>query len=79
MGKIKDSQICQDCSGSGYISEFKLCPTGAYLDGHTCYSCENGYHTKELLAYNNLLNTDDRIETVLLPIRDGLTISRVKQ
>ena len=34
--------------------------------------------TKVLLAYNQLLNTDDRIETVLLPIRDGLTISRVK-
>jgi len=34
--------------------------------------------TKTLLAYNKLLNTDDRIETVLLPIRDGLTISRVK-
>ena len=34
--------------------------------------------TKVLLAYNKLLNTDNRIETVLLPIRDGLTISRVK-
>ena len=34
--------------------------------------------TKILLAYNKLLNTDDRVETVLLPIRDGLTISRVK-
>jgi len=34
--------------------------------------------TKTLLAYNQLLNTDTRIETVLLPIRDGLTISRVK-
>ena len=34
--------------------------------------------TKALLAYNKLLNLDDRIETVLLPIRDGLTISRVK-
>ena len=34
--------------------------------------------TKVLLAYNKLLNTDKRIETVLLPIRDGLTISRVK-
>ena len=34
--------------------------------------------TKVLLEYNELLNTDDRIETVLLPIRDGLTISRVK-
>jgi caffeoyl-CoA O-methyltransferase len=34
--------------------------------------------TKELIKYNKLMNTDDRIETVLLPIRDGLTISRVK-
>jgi len=34
--------------------------------------------TKALLKYNTLLNTDDRVETVLLPIRDGLTISRVK-
>ena len=34
--------------------------------------------TKVLLEYNKLLNTDNRIETVLLPIRDGLTISRVK-
>ena len=33
--------------------------------------------TKTLLEYNNLLNTDKRIETVLLPIRDGLTLSRV--
>lgn len=34
--------------------------------------------TKVLLEYNELLNSDERIETVLLPIRDGLTISRVK-
>ncbi|PQJ21165.1 O-methyltransferase [Tenacibaculum sp. SG-28] len=34
--------------------------------------------TKVLLEYNNLLQKDSRLETVLLPIRDGLTISRVK-
>ena len=33
--------------------------------------------TKALLEYNTLLKTDSRVETVLLPIRDGLTISRV--
>ena len=33
--------------------------------------------TKVLLAYNKLMNEDPRIETVLLPIRDGLTLSRV--
>lgn len=32
--------------------------------------------TKALLEYNALLKNDPRIETVLLPIRDGLTISR---
>ena len=34
--------------------------------------------TKVLLEYNKRLNEDNRLETVLLPIRDGLTISRVK-
>ncbi|WP_025742714.1 O-methyltransferase [Aquimarina pacifica] len=33
--------------------------------------------TKALLDYNKLLVEDERVETVLLPIRDGLTISRV--
>jgi predicted O-methyltransferase YrrM len=33
--------------------------------------------TKSLLEYNRLLNSDPRVETVLLPIRDGLSISRV--
>ncbi len=32
--------------------------------------------TKALLEYNALLKNDPRVETVLLPIRDGLTISR---
>jgi len=31
--------------------------------------------TKALIEYNQLLKTDKRIETILLPIRDGLTIS----
>lgn len=34
--------------------------------------------TKAVLEYNKLLKEDSRIETVLLPIRDGLTISRKK-
>ena len=32
--------------------------------------------TKALLEYNKLLAEDDRLETVMLPVRDGLTISR---
>ena len=34
--------------------------------------------TQILLEYNQLLKEDPRVETVLLPIRDGLTVSRVK-
>ncbi|MBT8256111.1 MAG: O-methyltransferase [Bacteroidia bacterium] len=33
--------------------------------------------TQALITYNKLLNTHPRLETVVLPIRDGLTISRV--
>lgn len=33
--------------------------------------------TKVLLDYNKKLKEDPRVETVLLPIRDGLTVSRV--
>ena len=31
--------------------------------------------TKIVLDYNTLLKEDPRLETVLLPIRDGLTVS----
>lgn len=33
--------------------------------------------TKALLAYNQKLAADERLDTVILPIRDGLTLSRV--
>ena len=39
---------------------------------------EKDKSTKAVLDYNTLLKNDERIETVLLPIRDGLTISRKK-
>jgi len=38
----------------------------------------NDITTQILLEYNQLLKDDSRVETVLLPIRDGLTVSRVK-
>ncbi|WP_282043676.1 O-methyltransferase [Winogradskyella flava] len=39
---------------------------------------EKDISTKAVLDYNTLLKNDERVETVLLPIRDGLTISRKK-
>lgn len=38
---------------------------------------KNDKSTEVLLEYNQLLKNDPRVETVLLPIRDGLTVSRV--
>lgn len=38
---------------------------------------KNDKATQILLEYNKLVNNDPRVETVLLPIRDGLTVSRV--
>jgi caffeoyl-CoA O-methyltransferase len=37
----------------------------------------NDLSTKIIMEYNELLKNDPRVETVLLPIRDGLTVSRV--
>ena len=37
----------------------------------------NDKHTQALMAYNQKIKNDPRVETVLLPIRDGITLSRV--
>lgn len=39
---------------------------------------EGDIDTAAILDYNQRLNTDPRLETVLFPIRDGLTLSRVR-
>ena len=38
---------------------------------------KNDEDTKALLNYNKVLNEHPKLETVLLPIRDGLTVTRV--
>jgi predicted O-methyltransferase YrrM len=38
---------------------------------------KNDKSTEALLKYNKKLADDPRVETVVLPIRDGLTLSRV--
>jgi predicted O-methyltransferase YrrM len=62
----------------------KMNPGGIILSDNVLWSgkiikklSENDSSTRVLLEYNKLLNKDPRIETVLLAIRDGLTVSRV--
>lgn len=63
----------------------KLNPGGVILSDNVLWSGKvlepiktDDISTKALVGYNKLLKEDARIETVLLPIRDGLTISRKK-
>ena len=79
-----------DADKSNYVNYFhliidKMNSGGVILSDNVLWSGKvvetlspKDLDTKVLLEYNRLLNVDDRIETVLLPIRDGLTISRVK-
>ena len=61
----------------------KLKPGGLLLSDNVLWSGKviqtlnpKDEDTKALLTYNRTLRDDPRIETVLLPIRDGLTLSR---
>ncbi len=63
----------------------KMSPGGVILSDNVLWSgkvteapSQKDRDTKALIAYNKMMNEDPRIETVLLPIRDGLTLSRVK-
>lgn len=63
----------------------KLNPGGIILSDNVLWSGkvveplkEDDLATKTILEYNKILKEDSRIETVVLPIRDGLTISRKK-
>jgi caffeoyl-CoA O-methyltransferase len=78
-----------DADKENYINYFnlvlpKMNKGGVILSDNVLWSGKviqplkpNDISTKILLEYNKLLKEDPRIETVLLPIRDGLTVSRV--
>lgn len=77
-----------DADKPNYINYFhaivdKLRPGGIILSDNVLWSGkvaepinDKDTSTKLLAEYNQLLKEDFRVETVILPIRDGLTISR---
>ena len=79
--------VFMDADKPNYINYFnkiidKLNPGGVILSDNVLWSGKviealepNDLSTKIVLEYNKLLKEDPRIETVLLPIRDGLTVS----
>ncbi len=87
--EIKFDLVFIDADKENYLNYFELIVPkmnkgGIILSDNVLWSGKvleplqpNDLSTKVLLEYNRLLATDSRVETVLLPIRDGLTVSRV--
>lgn len=79
--------VFMDADKPNYINYFhqiidKLNPGGVILSDNVLWSGKviealdpSDISTKIVLEYNALLKEDPRLETVLLPIRDGLTVS----
>ncbi|MDA9056870.1 O-methyltransferase [Flavobacteriaceae bacterium] len=79
--------VFMDADKPNYINYFhqiidKLNPGGVILSDNVLWSGKviealdpTDISTKIVLEYNALLKEDPRLETVLLPIRDGLTVS----
>ena len=79
--------VFMDADKPNYINYFnqiidKLNPGGVILSDNVLWSGKvieeldpKDLSTKIVLDYNTLLKEDPRLETVLLPIRDGLTVS----
>ncbi|WP_016989715.1 O-methyltransferase [Flavobacterium sp. ACAM 123] len=86
---IKFDLVFIDADKENYINYFniilpKMNKGGIILSDNVLWSGKvlepvhpNDVSTKILLEYNALLKNDPRVETVLFPIRDGLTVSRV--
>jgi predicted O-methyltransferase YrrM len=86
---LKFDLVFIDADKENYINYFdlivpKMNKGGIILSDNVLWSGKvleplqsNDLSTKVLVEYNQLLKNDPRVETVLLPIRDGLTVSRV--
>jgi caffeoyl-CoA O-methyltransferase len=87
--EIKFDLVFIDADKENYINYFELIVPkmnkgGVILSDNVLWSGKvleplqkNDSSTKILLEYNALLKNDSRVESVLLPIRDGLTVSRI--
>jgi caffeoyl-CoA O-methyltransferase len=86
---LKFDLVFIDADKENYVNYFKLIVPmmnkgGIVLSDNVLWSGKvleplqsNDLSTKVIMEYNRLLKNDSRVETVLLPIRDGLTVSRV--
>jgi caffeoyl-CoA O-methyltransferase len=48
------------------------------LRGGRVIAAEQDPDTAAIVAFNDIVAADDRVESVMIPLADGLTIARVK-
>jgi caffeoyl-CoA O-methyltransferase len=77
-----------DADKENYINYFnlvinKLNKNGVLISDNVLWSgkvlekiSKNDTATKTLVDFNNMINNDSRVETIILPIRDGISICR---
>lgn len=70
--------------GEYYDAAFPLIRPGGYIiadntlwDGHVTESSPHSAMTRGIMHFNDKIAADKRVEKVILPLRDGLTIIRV--
>ena len=66
-------QVSERLNKNGIIISDNVLWSGKVLDS----SLEKDEETNALVSFNKILNEDKRFETVILPLRDGLSISRL--
>jgi predicted O-methyltransferase YrrM len=66
-------QVSERLNKNGIIISDNVLWSGKVLDS----SLEKDEETNALVNFNKILNEDKRFETVILPLRDGLSISRL--
>jgi caffeoyl-CoA O-methyltransferase len=67
------NQVSERLNKNGIIISDNVLWSGKVLDS----SLEKDEETNALVNFNKILNEDKRFETVILPLRDGLSISRL--
>ena len=87
---LKFDLVFMDADKPNYPSYFnllvpKMNPGAVLLTDNVLWSGkvveevkEDDDSTKALITYNKMVLEDERLETVLLPVRDGLSISRIR-
>lgn len=86
-GEEEFDLIFIDADKRKYVEYFNqavnLTKTGGYIladntlwDGHVVEDSRHSSQTRGIMDFNDLAASDPRVETVILPLRDGLTIMR---